>query len=97
MSGKMPLGLIREGAAAVIKGINGGSRIKDQMHQQGLVEDAVVKIIKNDPGEPVIISLYGSRLALGRSAALIIVAEECDTEKNFGMELVKANMTSIEC
>jgi len=97
MAGQIPLGLIREGTYAVIKGINGSSRVKNQMYQQGLIENAVVQIIKNDPSEPVILSIYGSRLALGRSAALIIAAEECENEKKFNTELVNPNMAGIEC
>lgn len=48
--------------------INRCGHAQKRLHELGLYKDAEIKMLKNDNG-PVIISLSGSKLALGRNLA----------------------------
>jgi Fe2+ transport system protein FeoA len=48
-----------------IKGIDGGKKVNKRLYELGLNRGTKVKIVKNDIG-PIILSLSGNKLALGR-------------------------------
>ena len=57
-----------------IKEISGGCQARKRLYELGLNKGAQVKMIKNDFG-PVILNIYGNKLALGRGIASHILME----------------------
>ena len=90
---RLPLGLIKSGTTAVIKDIRGNEHLRHELLEQGLVDGCRVKVVKNDTGGPLIISVNETRLALGRGAALQVLVEEADNLKNFAPELGDTNIS----
>ena len=88
---RLPLGLIKSGCTAIIKNICGSEHLRHELLEQGLVDGCRVKVVKNDSGGPLIISINDTRLALGRGAALQVLVEETDNLKIFTPELVNTN------
>jgi ferrous iron transport protein A len=72
----LPLGLLQADCDAVVKDLNGGQCLRQRLADMGLIRGAKVRIIKNEMGGPVIISIGDGRLALGRGMALKIMVEE---------------------
>jgi len=90
--GKIPLALVNSDSFVCVSGIQGKDKIKNHMLQQGLIENALVHVIKNNNGEPLIIEVNGTRLALGRSAAFLIMVEEIKDPFIFKQKLGKTNL-----
>lgn len=60
---------------AFIKDIDGGIQIKKRLLELGLVKGSQIQLVKNDIG-PVVISMAGHKLALGRGLAGKIIVEQ---------------------
>lgn len=63
------------GASGKVKLINAGRTATRRLYELGFNTGAPVKIIKNDSG-PVIVSLTGNKIALGRGLAEKIILEK---------------------
>jgi ferrous iron transport protein A len=73
----MPLGFLQTGRDAVVKDFNGGQSLGQRLTEMGLFRGTRVRVVKNDMGGPLIISIGEGRLAIGRGMALrIMVVEE---------------------
>lgn len=72
----LPLGFVPTGSTVLIQKIGGGRSLSQRLTEMGLVRGTSVRVIKNDVGGPLTISVGESRLALGRGMALKIMVEE---------------------
>ncbi len=72
----LPLAFLPAGSTALIQELKGGRNLCQRLTEMGLVRGTPVKVIKNDAGGPLIISVGEGRLALGRGMALKILVEE---------------------
>lgn len=68
------LNFLKANDCAKISDISGGCGIKKRLYEIGLHKGADFKVIKNDFG-PVILSLSGHKLALGRGLAASVIVE----------------------
>ncbi len=72
----LPLGFLKNGQSGVISDCAGGLNIRRRLSELGLVRGSAIKVINNDFGGPLIISLANERLAIGRGISLKIMVEE---------------------
>lgn len=63
---------LAKGDNATIKNISAGGTATRRLYEMGLNTGAQVKVVKNDFG-PIIVSLLGNKIALGRGLAKKIV------------------------
>ncbi len=77
MSGNsvLPLGFLQTGRDAVVSDLAGGRSMRQRLTDIGVVRGTRVKVVKNDMGGPLIISIGEGRLAVGRGMALRIMVE----------------------
>lgn len=68
----MPLCFYSQGEKGFIENILGGEKVSKRLYEMGFNKGAEVKIVKNDVG-PLIVSLSGSKIAIGRGMAQKIV------------------------
>lgn len=71
-----PLGFLKNGQTAIVRGASGGKNMRQRLIEMGLVAGVKIRIIKNNPGGPLIIALNENRLAIGRGVSLKIMVEE---------------------
>ena len=64
----LPLAFLNPGEQGTVKEISSGKSATKRLYEMGLNTGAKVKVMKNDAG-PLIISLSGSKIALGRGLA----------------------------
>jgi len=77
MSSKvLPLGFLQADRDAVVRDFNGGRGLHQRLAGLGIVCGNRVQVIKNEMGGPLIISVGGGRLIIGRGMALKIMVEE---------------------
>lgn len=57
-----------------VKDIVGGTQVKKRLYELGLNRGSEIKVIKNDIG-PVILAIYGNKLALGKGLASKIMIQ----------------------
>lgn len=72
----LPLGFLQVGRDAVVKDLDSGKSLRQRLSEMGIVRGTRIRIIKNDMGGPLIISVGDGRLAIGRGMALKILVEE---------------------
>ncbi|MGI6552281.1 MAG: FeoA family protein [Bacillota bacterium] len=72
----LPLGFLQAGQQAVISGFQDCRNLKQRLMQMGFIQGTKVKMIKNDPGGPLIISVGDCRLAIGRGMSLKIIVKK---------------------
>ncbi len=72
----LPLGFLQAGCSAVVRECQGGKSLRQRLIELGLVHGTRVRVVKNDRGGPLIISVGEGRLAIGRGMALKIMVEE---------------------
>lgn len=72
----LPLGFLQAGRIGVVRDLAGGRGLRQRLVEMGLVSGARVKVIKNETGGPLIISVGDGRLAVGRGMSLKIMVEE---------------------
>ncbi len=71
-----PLGFLQAGQQAVVKEVQDCRNLKRRLMQMGLIQGTKVRMIKNDLGGPLIISIGDCRLAIGRGMSLKIIVEK---------------------
>ena len=64
----MPLSMVARGLVKVIR-IEGGFGMMDRLKPMGILPGENIEIVRNDTSGPLIISVKGSRLILGRGMA----------------------------
>lgn len=69
------LNFLKKNEYARIKDIAGGCCSAKRLHELGLYKGVLFKVVKNDYG-PVILSLSGNKLALGRGLAASVIVEK---------------------
>ena len=57
---------ITAGTNVTIEKIYGGFGFKQRMAEMGLINGAIIKVVKNDSHGPVIVNVNNTRIALGR-------------------------------
>lgn len=65
---------LRPNECGKIKEISGGCKARKRLYELGLYKGASFKVVKNDIG-PIILSLSGHKLALGRGIAHNVFVE----------------------
>lgn len=65
----MLLSMVPEGDEVVIVSFRGGSRFVQKLAAMGFVPGAKVKVVKSQNMGPLIVSIKGSRMAIGRGIA----------------------------
>ncbi|MDX9916775.1 MAG: FeoA family protein [Gudongella sp.] len=70
----MVLSSLKANRKCRVKNISGGGFARRRLHELGFIAGAEVKVVKNDFG-PVIVSLSGNKLAIGRGLASHIVVD----------------------
>lgn len=68
------LNFLKPNDLAKISDIAGGCGVKKRLYELGLHKGANFKVVKNDFG-PIILSLSGHKLALGRCLAASVLVE----------------------
>lgn len=76
MKSGIPLSFLQTGHEAIVKEMVGGEGMRRRLAGMGITRGTGVKVIQNDAGGPVIISVREGRLALGRGITLKILVEE---------------------
>jgi ferrous iron transport protein A len=72
------LAKLEKGQTAKINGIQCGECLKKRLADLGLCNGTLIKIIKNDKSGPMIISVKGTKLAIGRGQAEKITVNPCE-------------------
>jgi ferrous iron transport protein A len=81
MNGKiLPLSFVQSGRRAVIKEFTGCRNLSRRLTEMGLIPGSRLRVIRNDCGSPLIVSLGEGRLALGSGMALKIMVEDIGEE-----------------
>jgi ferrous iron transport protein A len=70
----MNLDTLSKGDGGKVSGIDAGKYASKRLYEMGFNTGAPVKIVKNDSG-PIIVSLNGNKVALGRGLARKIKLE----------------------
>ncbi|RLE66594.1 MAG: hypothetical protein DRJ38_01330 [Thermoprotei archaeon] len=71
----IPLAFLPDGAKGIVRGIAGGYGVRRRLYELGFVEGTEVIVVRNMGAGPLIVSVYGSRLALGRGVAMKVLVE----------------------
>ena len=71
-----PLAFLEPGSQAVIRQLSCGRTVCHRLTEEGLHCGTKVGVIKNDNSGPLILSLGGGRLALGRGMSMKILVEK---------------------
>lgn len=69
------LNFLKQNDCARITAIDGGCGVTKRLYELGLHKGALFKVVKNDFG-PIILSLSGNKLALGRGLATSVLVEK---------------------
>lgn len=64
----MPLSFFNTGEKGTVENILGGEKVSKRLYEMGFNKGTEVKVMKNDAG-PIIVSLSGYKIALGRGLA----------------------------
>jgi Fe2+ transport system protein FeoA len=65
----MPLAVVEAGRRVYIVGLNAGQGLQGRLAAMGLVPGTPVEVIRNSPRGPFIVSVRGTRIALGHGMA----------------------------
>jgi ferrous iron transport protein A len=65
----MPLHAVSAGRSVVLRRIGAGHGLTSRLTAMGLIPGAQVQVFRNDRHGPVVLSLAGSRVMLGRGLA----------------------------
>ena len=69
----IPLAFLSEGDEAEIVGISGGGGLTQRLVDMGFTPATRVRVLKSSPPGPMLVSVRGSRIALGRGVAMKIL------------------------
>lgn len=75
-SSVLPLSFLKKGQIGIVKDLSGGIGIHRRLTEMGIVKGTRIRVIKNDQGGPLIISIGEERLAIGRGTSWKIMVEE---------------------
>lgn len=67
--GSMPLVFLKEGKSGKVECIQGGEMASKKLMEMGMNTGALVEIIKNEIGRPLILSIGERRIVLGQCMA----------------------------
>ena len=67
---------LKQGESAVVKGFQGGYRLRVQLNNLGIHEGDEIEIKKKGAFGPLLISVHNSNVALGRGVASKILVEK---------------------
>jgi len=70
---KIPLAMLPENKEAVVVEVNGGMGLTRRLSEMGFTYGAKVKVLHSTPPGPILVIVRGSRIALGRGAAMKII------------------------
>ena len=65
----IPLSSILDGERAKITSVNGGRTVNLRMNELGFTSGAILKVIRNVGGGPIMVELKAGKIALGRGIA----------------------------
>lgn len=71
----IPLNLINTGKKGIVYNISAGQRASKRLYEMGFNRGSELKVVKNDRG-PIIVSLSGNKIALGRGLAQKILISQ---------------------
>lgn len=71
----IPLNLIDTGKKGIVYDISAGQRASKRLYEMGFNKGSELKVVKNDRG-PIIVSLSGTKIALGRGLAQKIMVSQ---------------------
>jgi ferrous iron transport protein A len=81
MSGQgVPLTMIRPGKLVTVVGVRAGWGLQRRLVDMGLTSGTQIRVTDSQIPGPVLIDLWGSRLALGHGVAQKIIVKEMDNE-----------------
>ncbi len=66
---------INAGSTVRVLSVNGGFGFTQRMAEMGIMQNSLIKVLKNDRSGPMVIIVKGSRFALGRGMASKIYCE----------------------
>jgi Fe2+ transport system protein FeoA len=66
----MPLSMARAGQRVRLVGVNAGRGLQGRLAAMGLVPGEEIEVVRSDVAGPIVVSVKGSRLVLGRGMAL---------------------------
>ena len=69
----IPLAFLSEGDEAEIVEISGGGGLTQRLTEMGFTPATRVRVLKSSPPGPMLVSVRGSRIALGRGVAMKIL------------------------
>ncbi|PUA31305.1 MAG: ferrous iron transport protein A [Candidatus Terraquivivens tikiterensis] len=70
---KIPLAMLPENKEAVVVEVNGGMGLTRRLSEMGFTYGAKVRVLHSTPPGPILVIVRGSRIALGRGAAMKII------------------------
>jgi len=71
----MPLTMVKEGAKAILRSIEGGHQLRSRLAALGLLPGSELEVIQNSGHGPFVVSVKGSRVVIGRGMAARITVE----------------------
>ena len=75
MNRLMPLAMVCPGEPVQIVGVRAGYGLQRKLADMGLIPGVIIRIVNGQMPGPVIIDLWGSRLALGHGMAQKILVK----------------------
>jgi len=72
----MPLTMVREGARAILRSIEGGHQLRSRLAALGLFPGTELEVVHNSGHGPFVVSVRGCRIALGRGMATRIEVDK---------------------
>jgi len=73
-NGTIPLSMISPGQSVKLVDIDAGRKLRHRLTELGLTPGVELQVMQ-DQGGPMLVAVYGSRLALGRGMAHKILVE----------------------
>ena len=70
----VPLAFLLPNQRGIVREIRGGRGLVRRLVELGFTPNSEVTIVKSNPG-PILVSIKGSRIALGRGVAMKILVE----------------------
>lgn len=81
MTSRLSLSDVPVGEVYVVEGINAGRGLRRRLLAMGIVPGEPVRVVRAERAGPVIISVKGSRVMLGRGMAAKILIRPCEPTK----------------
>ena len=72
----MPLAMMQEGKEGRVSQIKAGRGLTRRLIEMGFIEGALVRVLRADFRGPVMVTVNGSKYALGRGMAMKIMVED---------------------